>query len=83
MSGIWDDPEHKKEYMRKYREEHRDELNQKQREKRRNRPAAPGVKGRGNTNKGFVELAYCQENRLVEEITWGINKDKIRRNVEE
>lgn len=83
MSSVWSDPEYRKEYGRKYREEHRDELNEKQREKRRNRPAAPGVRGRGNTFKGFADVAYCQENRLVEELSWGIDKEKIRRNAEE
>lgn len=74
MSGVFDDPQYKKKYMRKYREEHREELNEKDRERRRNRPAAPGVKGRGRPGTGWLDVAYCTENQYADEISWDINK---------
>ena len=88
MSKIdWKDPEQVKaynaEYQRKWRELHRTELNKKAREANRNKPAAPGVKGRGRESKGWLDAAYCTENQYAEEISWGIDKEKIRRNVEE
>lgn len=77
------------EYQRKWREEHPDlvaEQNrrnkERRREKSRNKAAAPGVKGRGKQSTGFMDVAYSTEN-MFDELSWGIDKEKIRRNVEE
>ena len=88
MSKIdWKDPEqvraYQREYQRKWYELHRSELNEKKREANRNKPAGPGVRGRGRPETGFIEAAYCAENRYVEEISWDIDKEKLRRNREE
>lgn len=84
MSNIdWNDPEQVKAYHRGWYKEHRTEINEKRRNERRNKPAEPGVKGRGRPETGFFDAAYCAENRYVEEISWGIDKEKLRRSVEE
>ena len=77
------------EYQRKWRAEHPDlvaEQNrrnrERRREERRNKPAAPGVKGRGNKSTGFMYVAYSTEN-MFDELSWGIDKEKIWRNAEE
>ena len=77
------------EYQRKWREEHPDlvaEQNrrnkERRREERRNKPAAPGVKGRGNQSTGFLDVAYSTEN-YHDELSWGIDKEKLRRSIEE
>ena len=77
------------EYQRKWRKEHPDLVagqnrrnKERRREKRRNKPAAPGVKGRGKQSTGFLDVAYSTEN-YHDELSWGIDKEKIRRNVEE
>ena len=67
----------------RYRLAHREEINEKAREARRNRPAQPGLKGRGRKNTGWLDAAYCTENLYAEEISWDIDKEKIRRSVEE
>ena len=69
------------EYQRKYREEHREELNEKHRERTRNKPAGLGKK-KGRRTEGFWDLAYSTEN-YHDELSWGIDKEKFRRNVEE
>ena len=88
MSKIdWKDPEQVKayhaEYQRRWRELHRSELNQKAREANRNKPAGPGTKGRGRPETGWLDAAYCTENRDAEEISWDIDTEKLRRNREE
>ena len=84
MSKIdWSDPEQVRAYRREWHRTHRAELNEKRRDARRNRPAEPGVKGRGRPETGFIDLAYCTENRYTEEICWDIDTDKLRRNREE
>ena len=88
MSKIdWSDPEqvrsYQRECQRKWYELHRTELNEKAREANRNKPAAPGVKGRGRKDTGWLDAAYSTENRYAEEISWDIDKEKLRRNVEE
>lgn len=77
------------EYQRKWRAEHPDlvaEQNrrnkERRREERRNKPAAPGVKGRGKQSTGFLDVAYTTEN-YHDELSWGIDKEKIRRSIEE
>ena len=77
------------EYQRKWRAEHPDlvaEQNrrnrERRREERRNKPAAPGVKGRGNQSKGFLDVAYSTEN-YQDELNWDIDMEKIRRSIEE
>ena len=79
----WTDPEQVKAYHREWREAHRSELNEREREARRNRPAAPGVRRRGRKNTGWLDAAYCTENQYAEEISWDIDKEKLRRNIEE
>lgn len=88
MSKIdWKDPEqvraYNAEYQRRWRELHRPELNQKAREANRNKPAGPGVKGRGQPDTGFIDAAYCAENRYAEEISWDLDKERIRKEHEE
>lgn len=77
------------EYQKKWRAEHTDLVaeqnkrsNERRREKRRNKPAAPGVKGRGNQSTGFLDVAYSTEN-YHDELSWGIDKEKLRRSIEE
>ena len=83
----WKDPEqvrtYYREYMREWYGRHGSELNEKKREARRNRPAAPGVTGRGRKETGWLDAAYCTENQYAEEISWDIDKEKLRRNREE
>ena len=83
----WTDPEqvraYHREYMRKWYGLHGPELNERKREARRNKPAAPGTTGRGRKDAGWLDAAYCTENRYAEEISWDIDKEKIRRNREE
>ena len=86
MSKIdWKDPEqvrtYKREYMREWTK--RTEYNEKRKEERRNRPAGDGGKKKGRNTDGFFDAAYCTENRYAEEISWGIDKEKLRRNREE
>lgn len=87
MSIDRNDPEQdrlcRNEYQRKWREAHKEEINRKIRDKTRNKPAAPGVKGRGKQDTGWLDAAYCTENQYAEEISWGIDKEKLRRSIEE
>lgn len=71
------------EYNRKYRQEHREELSEKQKERARNRPAGDGGKKKGRNTDGFFDAAYSTENLYAEEISWGIDKEKLKRNMEE
>ena len=81
--------ESKVEYQRKWREEHPDLVagqnrrnKERRREKRRNKPAAPGVKGRGKQSTGFLDVAYSTEN-MFDELRWEIDTEKLRRSIEE
>lgn len=71
MSIDWSDKQQVNEYNR-----------QRRRNKRRNRPAAPGVRGRGGPNKGFMDAAFSIEN-FQDEISWDINLDKYLEGNEE
>lgn len=71
MSIDWSDKQQVNEYNKLRR-----------RNKRRNKPAAPGVKGRGKPSTGFLDVAYSTEN-YHDELSWGIDKDKLRRSIEE
>ncbi len=71
MSIDWSDKQQVNEYNK-----------QRRRNKRRNKPAAPGVKGRGNQSTGFLDVAYSTEN-YHDELSWEIDKEKLRRSVEE
>ena len=71
MSIDWSDKQQVNEYNK-----------QRRRNKRRNKPAAPGVKGRGNQSTGFLDVAYSTEN-YHDELSWEIDKEKLRRSVDE
>ena len=71
MSIDWSDKQQVNEYNK-----------QRRRNKRRNKPAAPGVKGRGNQSTGFLDVAYSTEN-YHDELNWEIDKEKLRRSIEE
>lgn len=79
----WTDPEQIKAYHHEWYMAHRGEQNGKAKEARRNRPIGDGGKRRGRNTDGFFEAAYSTENRYAEEISWDINKEKLRRNREE
>ena len=86
MSKIdWKDPDQVRTYQREYMREwiKRTGYNEKRKEERRNRPAGDGGKKKGRNTDGFFEAAYCTENRYAEEISWDIDKEKLRRNREE
>ena len=80
----WTDPEQVKAYHREYMLAwaERTGYNEKRREARRNRPAGDGGKKKGRNTDGFFEAAYCTENRYAEEISWDIDKEKLKRNIE-
>ena len=97
MSKIdWKDPEQVKAYNREYYAANREHIGEMQREwqiksgyrerrkeARRNRPAGDGGKKKGRkTDGGFWDVAYCTEN-LHDELSWGIDKEKLRRSIEE
>lgn len=71
MSIDWSDKQQVNEYNK-----------QRRRNKRRNKPAAPGVKGRGKQSTGFLDVAYSTEN-YHDELSWEIDKEKLRRSIEE
>ena len=75
MSIDWADREQVKAYHREWRRNNSDRINEKRREEHRNRPAAPGVKGRGRPNRGFMDAAFSIEN-FQDEISWDINLEK-------
>ena len=79
----WTDPVQVAKYHHEWYEAHRSELNEREREKSRNRPAQPGLRGRGRESKGWLDAAYCTENQYAEEICWDLNKEKIRKEHEE
>ena len=82
MSKIdWNDPEQVRAYHREWRE--RTEYNEKKKEARRNRPAGDGGKRKGRKTDGFFDAVYCTENLYTEEISWDIDKEKLRRNRED
>ena len=76
----WTDPEQVRAYHRAWRE--RTGYNEKKKEARRNRPAGDGGKQRGRKTEGFWEAAYTTEN-LNDELSWDIDKEKIRKEHEE
>ena len=78
----WTNPEEIKAYHHEWYMAHRDEQNGKAKEARRNRPAGDGGKQRGRKTEGFWEAAYTTEN-LNDELSWDIDKEKLRRNREE
>lgn len=85
----WTKPEQVIAYRREWRIEHRDELNARRRaewaerrEAKRNKPAAPGVKGRGKQSTGWLDMAYSTEN-MFDELRWEIDTEKLRRSIEE
>ena len=80
----WTDPEQVKAYHREYMRAwaERTGHNEKRREARRNRPAGDGGKKKGRNTDGFFEAAYSTENRYAEEISWDIDKEKLKRNIE-
>ena len=85
----WTKPEQVIAYRREWRIEHRDELNARRRaewaerrEAKRNKPAGDGVKGRGRPSTGFLDVAYSTEN-YHDELNWRIDKEKLRRSIEE
>jgi hypothetical protein len=83
MSKIdWSDPEQVRAYRREWRMKNAGRINEKRREEHRNRPAAPGVRGRGGPNKGFMDAAFSIEN-FQDEISWDINLDKYLEGNEE
>lgn len=85
MKIDWRDQEQVNQYQREWRKRNPDKVEQykaKKREERANRPAAPGVKGRGSRDTGFMDVAYSTEN-MHDELSWGIDKEKLRRNREE
>ena len=77
----WTDPEQVRAYHREWCK--RTGYNERMKEARRNRPAGDGGKKMGRKTDGFFEAAYCTENRYAEEISWGIDKEKLKRNMEE
>ena len=81
----WTDPEQVRAYHREYVRDwaQRSGYNERRKEARRNRPAGDGGKKKGRRTEGFYDAAYCTENVYAEEISWGIDKEKLRRNVEE
>lgn len=85
MSKIdWSDPEQVRSYQREYMREwtKRTGYNEKRKEERRNRPAGDGGKKKGRNTDGFFDAAYCTENQYAEEISWDIDKEKLKRNIE-
>lgn len=71
-----------REYQQKWREEHQEKIaeykrreGERRKEESRNKPAAPGVKGRGRQNTGFMDVAYSIEN-TEDDLTRDINFGK-------
>lgn len=86
MSKIdWSDPEQVRSYQREYMREwtKRTGYNEKRKEDRRNRPAGDGGKKKGRNTDGFFDAAYCTENQYAEEISWDLDKERIRKEHEE
>ena len=85
MSKIdWKDPEQVKAYHREYQRAwaERTGYNEKRREARRNRPAGDGGKRKGRRTDGFWEAAYSTEN-IYDELSWSIDREKIRKEHQE
>ena len=80
----WTDPEQVRAYHREYRRawEERTGYEKKRREARRNRPAGDGTTRKDRKGLGFWEAAYTTEN-LLDELSWEIDTEKLRRNREE
>ena len=80
----WTDPEQVRAYHREYQRDwaQRSGYNERRKEARRNRPVGDGGKKKGRSTDGFLDAAYSTEN-YHDELSWDIDMEKIRRNIEE